>query len=76
MIMPNKNITVRYSLLHCGALILAELKNPNTVSALWERTKNQEVLSSYEKFILTLDYLFAIGAIAFRDGLIARRSHA
>lgn len=76
MIMPNKNITVRYSLLHCGALILAELKDSDTVSSLRERTKNQEVLSSYEKFILTLDYLFVIGAIALRDGLIVRCANA
>ena len=76
MIMPNKNITVRYSLLHCGALILAELRDSDTVSSLREKTQNQEVLSSYEKFILTLDYLFVIGAIALRDGLIVRCSNA
>lgn len=72
MIMPNKNITVRYSLLHCGALVLSELNHPDTVSSLREKTKNHEVLSSYEKFILTLDYLFVIGAIVLRDGLIMR----
>ena len=76
MIMPNKNITVRYSLLHCGALLLSELKDSDTVSSLREKTKNREVLSSYEKFILTLDYLFAIGAIALSDGLIVRCSNA
>ena len=76
MIMPNKNIKVRYSLLHCGALILAELKDSDTVSSLREKTKNQETLSSYEKFILTLDYLFVIGAITLRDGLIVRCNDA
>ena len=72
MIMPNKNITLRYSLLYCGALILSELKDTDTVSSLREKTKNLESLSNYEKFILTLDYLFVIGAITLRDGLIAR----
>lgn len=76
MIMPNKNITVSYSLLHCGALILAELKDSDTVSSLREKTKKQEVLTSYEKFILTLDYLFVIGAIALHDGLIVRCANA
>jgi hypothetical protein len=74
--MPNKNITVRYSLLHCGALILSVLKDSDTISSLREKTKNQEVLSSYEKFVLTLDYLFMIGAISLRDGLIARYVNA
>ena len=76
MIMPNKNINVRYSLLHCGALILAVLKESDTVSSLREKTKNQEALSNYEKFILTLDYLFVIGAITLRDGLIVRCANA
>jgi hypothetical protein len=76
MIMPNKNITTRYSLLYCGALILVKLKDSDTVSSLREKTKNHETLSSYEKFILTLDYLFVIGAIDFRDGVIVRRVNA
>ena len=76
MIMPNKNITMRYSLLHCGALVLAELKDTDTISSLREKTKKQEVLSSYEKFILTLDYLFVIGAITLHDGLIMRCANA
>jgi hypothetical protein len=76
MIMPNKIITVRYSLLHCGALILVALKDPDTVSSLREKTKNQEELSGYEKFIFTLDYLFLIGAIILRDGLIVRCADA
>ena len=76
MIMPNKNITVRYSLLYCGALMLSELKDLDTVSSLREKTKNQESLSNYEKFTLTLDYLFMIGAITLRDGLIVRCANA
>ena len=76
MIMPNKNVTVRYSLLHCGALVLSELNEPDTVSSLREKTKKHEVFSSYEKFILTLDYLFTIGVISLRDGLIVRCANA
>jgi len=76
MIMPDKNITVCYSLFYCGALILAEIKNSDTVSSLREKTKNQELLSNYERFILTLDYLFVIGAITLRDGLIVRCANA
>jgi hypothetical protein len=76
MIMPNKNITVHHSLLHCGALILAELKDSDTISSLRDKTKNKEALSNYEKFILTLDYLYTIGAITLRDGLIVRCMYA
>ena len=76
MIMPNKNIKIQYSLLNCGAMVLSELKQSDTVSSLREKTKKHDAFSSYEKFILTLDYLFAIGAISLRDGLIVRRTNA
>ena len=76
MIMPDKNITVRYSLLHCGALILAELKDSDTISSLREKTKDHEALSNYEKLVLTLDYLFVIGAITLSNGLIVRCASA
>jgi hypothetical protein len=72
MIMPDKNITVRYSLLHSGAQILSELKESDTVSALRERTKHHEALSNYERFVLSLDYLFVIGALKLHNGLIVR----
>jgi hypothetical protein len=70
--MPDKNITMPFSLLHCGALILDVLKNSDTVSSLREKTRNNDMLSNYEKFVLTLDYLFVIGAITLSDGLIVR----
>ena len=70
--MPNKNITAHYSLVYCGAIILAELKKSNTVASLREKTKGLEILENYDKFILTLDYLFIIGTITLRDGLVVR----
>jgi len=72
VIMPNKNIRLEYSLLNCGALVLGSLKTPNTLSSLWENSKKHEALNSYKKFILTLDYLFAIGTITLKNGLIER----
>lgn len=72
MIMPNKNIKVEYSLLNCGALILQELKNSDTLSSLWEKSKFKDAITSYEKFVLALDYLYLIGAIKVQDGLVMR----
>jgi len=72
MIMPNKNIRLEYSLLNCGAIVLEELHDRDTISSLWGKSRTKEALVSYEKFILTLDYLYLIGAIKLEDGLIAR----
>lgn len=58
MILPDKNIKLEYSLLNCGALILDEIREPKTISLLWEQVKQKETLDNYEKFVLTLDFLF------------------
>lgn len=72
MILPDKNIKLEYSLLNCGALVLEEISEPQTISLLWDKVKKHEALVNYEKFLLTLDYLFLINAITTRDGLIVR----
>lgn len=72
MILPDKNIKLEYSLLNCGALILEELDEPLTVSALWERVKEKEIFVGYEKFILTIDYLYTLNCIYDINGLIGR----
>jgi hypothetical protein len=72
MILPDKSIKLKYSLLNCGAVILNFLSKPQTINALWDRVRDTEELMNYEKFLLTLDFLFAIGAITFIDGMIER----
>ena len=41
MILPDKNIDLRYSLIGFGSLILPELKTMQTVSSLWEKMREQ-----------------------------------
>ncbi len=72
MILPDKNIKLEYSLLNCGAIILSVLSEPHTASLLWDKAKSYEALKSYEKYLLTLDFLFSINTIALEDGLIVR----
>ena len=72
MILPDKNIKLEYSLLNCGALVLESLEVPLTISALWEKLKEQKVFVGYEKFILTIDFLYMINGIENENGLIRR----
>ncbi len=72
MILPDKNIKLEYSLLSCGATVLNELIEPQTISLLWNKSKKTKALVSYEKFLLTLDYLYTIHAITLRNGMIVR----
>lgn len=72
MILPDKNIKLEYSLLNCGAIILMELIEPQTLSLLWDKVKKRKFIVSYEKYLLVLDYLYMIKAIELKDGLIVR----
>lgn len=76
MILPDKNITLEYSLLGCGAWILMNMRPKESLSSLWKKAKEHEGLMNYEKFILTLDYLYIIGAIDFKDGILRRKRDA
>ena len=72
MILPDKNIKPEYSLFNCGAILLRELSKPQTVSLLWDKVRKNRIFTNYEKYLLTLDYLFLIGSVSLTDGLIMR----
>jgi len=72
MILPTKHISAQFSLLGAGATILRYLDSPQTVTALWDRVRTEPQVSIYWRFILALDFLYLIGALNFKNGLIAR----
>lgn len=57
-----------------GAVILENLTRPQTVSSLWETIRNTSAGKNFEKFIITLDFLYIIGLVEIRDGLISKKS--
>lgn len=72
MILPTKHISENEAILGVGATILRHLDNPITVSGLWERTKIESNVGTFERFVLAADLLFIIGAIELREGLLVR----
>ncbi len=72
MILPTKHISIRYSLLGVGTLLLKRLERPHTVTALWEKVRQTREIGTFERFTLTLDFLYAIGAIQFDGDLLWR----
>ena len=75
MILPDKNVRLENSLMGMGGHILSELDRAETVSSLWEKVKTGTPINSYEKFILTLDFLFLLNLIEFREGLLVKVNH-
>lgn len=72
MILPTKHIPTAQSLLGSGAGVLGLLGQERTVTDLWERVRRTEVTTSYPRFLLSLDFLFVIGAVDMREGFIRR----
>ena len=76
MILPTKHILPDRALLSVGADILRLVREPKTVSSLWDSIRKQRANTSmsspidYEWFILALDFLFIIGAVEYNRGLV------
>lgn len=79
MILPTKRLHQNRALLTVGTEVLRRLDEPKTVSRLWdeiERTYRGRVASptlTYDWFILSLDLLFTVNAIALNHGLITKQ---
>lgn len=76
MILPTKRLSQDKALLSVGADILFLLKEPKTVSLLWEefqraraRTRGAKPVT-YDWFVLALDFLYAVRAIELERGQI------
>ncbi len=72
MIIPDKMIKLKYSFLGAGSKILKELATPQTVSSLWEKVKEMEEIKTFDKFLLILDFLYILGIIEFKEGLLRK----
>ncbi|MGL5943403.1 MAG: ABC-three component system middle component 6 [Waterburya sp.] len=74
MILPNKYISTRNSLLGVGGIILEHLNYPKTITSLWNEVSDISEIANFKRFTLTLDFLYIIGAIEMEEGLL-RRCH-
>jgi hypothetical protein len=76
MILPGKHLRQDRALLHVGAEILVQVGDGRTVSELWERVRLTRSSSpgvaplSFDWFILSLTFLYAISALETTHGLI------
>lgn len=73
MILPTKYIPLSGSLLGAGMNLLQHFTEPSTPIAIWDRVKNIPEIGTYNRFVLTLDFLYVIGAIDIVDGLIVKK---
>lgn len=72
MILPTKHLSIDESILGGGAVLLAELQSPKSVSRLWEKVKGDPRIGNFKRFALVLTFLYSVDAIFLADNLIAR----
>ncbi|MEQ8261201.1 MAG: hypothetical protein RH947_12975 [Alcanivorax sp.] len=72
MILPSKHISEDQALIGVGAVLLRNLKRPQTATALWESARQEKSVGTYERFVLALDLLYITGIIHFSQGMIEK----
>jgi hypothetical protein len=73
MILPTKHIPTPNSLLAVGALVLEELRRPQTLTALWDRLREVPEVATFSRLVLAVDMLYLLDAIVYDDGLLRRK---
>lgn len=77
MILPNKHLLSKDSLIGVGGLLLTKIgPGGTTVSKLWEVVRGRLEVGTYDRFILALDTLYLLGYIVLEDGMLAMRERA
>lgn len=78
MILPGKHLKQDRALLGVGSEILTALEQEQTVSELWERlqdTRDEHANPlSFDWFVVSLSFLYAIDAIGYDRGVLTVRS--
>lgn len=72
MILPDKHLPLDRALLAGGAAVLSALTTPMTVSAVWERVRVADAVTTFDRFVLAVDLLFSLGLLEMREGNLAR----
>ena len=72
MILPTKHIPAKRSLLGVGAIIIVNLSDAQSVSRLWEKVRKDPSVGSFQRFIMALDLLYAVGILDYSNGEIRR----
>ncbi|MBU4032276.1 MAG: hypothetical protein KKD98_05705 [Candidatus Thermoplasmatota archaeon] len=72
MILPTKHIKLQNSILNIGSILLNNITGKQTVTLLWDKSKELPEVKTFERFTLGLDFLFTLGLIDLKEGIIVR----
>lgn len=76
MILPAKHLKTERSIVGTGAEILQAIEAPKTISETWtriqENRKRTGVPITFDWFVLSVSWLYAISAVELENGLLRR----
>ena len=78
MIIPTKHTNFSESLLGFGSYILTRLESPKSIDNLWCQYQNDfkekryYAKQSFDNMILTIIFLYSIGAVKEQDGVVIK----
>ena len=72
MILPTKHIKPHDSLIGIGSTLLSKLSGGKTVTELWDEVRQSPGIVSFERFVLGLDLLYALGLVELDRGMLKR----
>jgi len=72
MILPTKHISEGQALIGVGAVVLRHVERQQTVTSLWDKVRDEPSVGTFERFVLSLDFLYIIGVIDLTKGMIRR----
>lgn len=72
MVLPTKHLSWERTLAAIGVRILPVVRQPSTVSELWDAYQSSGHRVRFDDFILALDFLYTVGAVTFESDTIVR----
>lgn len=78
MILPTKHVRTDRAIIGVGGELLDLLREPMTVSRLWNEVRARRSVTTpsapidYDWFVLALDFLFMIGAVEAKRGVLVK----
>ena len=72
MILPGKHIKISKSILNVGSILLETIDNTQSITMLWSNLKSNHKIGAFDKFILGLDFLFILGLVDYKEGIIRK----
>ncbi|MFC7478198.1 ABC-three component system middle component 6 [Dankookia sp. GCM10030260] len=73
--LPNKYVPIEYSLLGIAADLLTVMRANDTISALWDRVRDDSRIRTFDRFAAALTLLFAGGIVTLDNGLLRQQTH-